>query len=169
LLELLDSKHAEVRQMSREWALIEWKYSPEPVQYENFNDPVMIKMIQMNKESEAVAYERELVRHYFGDVPWEIRKAIAPFEDRHWHLLVMAARCPGSLGLITSNPALAHCLAPCWAFGPYPSRYATRTMCADSSVPAIAASAGRSDFQSVNPRLRFSQKYLLQRAVFRGS
>lgn len=128
LLALLDSKHAEVRQMSREWALSEWKYSPEPVQYENSNDPFMIKMIQMNKESEAVAYERELVRHYFGDVPWEIRKAIAPFEDRHWHLLVMAARCPGSLDLITSNPALAYCLASCWAFGPYPSKYATRTM-----------------------------------------
>lgn len=125
LLEWLDSEKAEVRQFARESALIEWKYSPEPVQYENARDP---DVIERNKQSEAIEYERELVRHYFGDVPWEIRKAIAPFEDRHWHLLVMAARCPGSLDLITSNPALAYCLASCWAFGPHPSKYAARTM-----------------------------------------
>ncbi len=128
LLEWLDSEKAEVREFAKESVLLEWKYSPEPVQYENSSDPVMLKMIQMHKESEAIAYERELVRHFFGDVPWKIRKAVAPFEDRHWHLLVMAARCPGSLDLIMSNPALAYCLASCWAFGPYPSKYATRTM-----------------------------------------
>jgi hypothetical protein len=82
----------------------------------------------MDKRCEAMERERELVRRYFSSVPWDFRKAIAPFDGRHWHLLVMAARCAGSLDLITNNPALAYCLASCWAFGPYPSKYATRLM-----------------------------------------
>ena len=72
--------------------------------------------------------EKLLVRHYFSTVPWEIRKPIAPFESRQWHLFVMAARCSGSLDLLKGNPALAYALASCWAFGPYESGQATRVM-----------------------------------------
>jgi hypothetical protein len=82
----------------------------------------------MDKVREAIEKEQELVRRYLGDVPWDVRKAIAPFECRQWHLLVMAARCPGALDLITSNPALAYCVASCWVFGSWPSGYATRVM-----------------------------------------
>jgi hypothetical protein len=92
------------------------------------SSPQTEKQITMNRRMEAIDREQQLVRRYFSDVPWGFRRAIAPFEGRHWHLLVMAARCAGSLDLITSNPALAYCLASCWAFGPYPSKYATRHM-----------------------------------------
>lgn len=72
--------------------------------------------------------ETKLVRDYFGNVPPAVMHAVFPFHHRQWHLLAMAARCPGSVDLIMSNPALAYCLASCWTFTQSPSRDATRLM-----------------------------------------
>jgi hypothetical protein len=77
-------------------------------------------------EDEALERERKLVRDFFSNVPLDVRDAIAPFETRRWYLFLMAARCPESLDLITSNPALAYCAASCRAFGPYSSNHAAR-------------------------------------------
>ena len=49
-------------------------------------------------------------------IPLEVREAIAPFRWRRWHLLALAARCPGALDLIRSNQGLAFCVASHWAF-----------------------------------------------------
>jgi hypothetical protein len=87
--------------------------------------PEKLKAKEVLKQFER---ERHLVRQYFGDLPLDVQNVIEPFRERQWHLLVMAARCAGSLDLIKSNPALAFCLASPWVFTPMPSRYATSVM-----------------------------------------
>jgi len=77
-------------------------------------------------EPEALESERQLVRDFFSNVPIDVRDAIAPFESRRWDLLLMAARCPESIDLIKTNPALAYCAASCQAFGPYSANHAAR-------------------------------------------
>ncbi|MBI4026236.1 MAG: PcfJ domain-containing protein [Verrucomicrobia bacterium] len=50
-------------------------------------------------------------------VPRAIRDLIAPFPERHWHLLSFLARCgPAALDLAVANPALAYALASNWVF-----------------------------------------------------
>ncbi len=44
---------------------------------------------------------------FFDCIPFDVECAIWDFPSRHWHLLHLAARCPGGLDLIRSNPALA--------------------------------------------------------------
>ncbi len=80
------------------------------------------------EEPGALESERRLVRDFFSNLPLDVRDAIAPFETRRWNLLLMAARCPESLDLIKSNPALAYCAASRRAFGPYSSNHAERRM-----------------------------------------
>jgi hypothetical protein len=47
---------------------------------------------------------------------YEICGLTAPFSDRHWHLLMLAMRCPGASDLMHSCPALAFALASSWVF-----------------------------------------------------
>jgi hypothetical protein len=59
------------------------------------------------------------LRHlrWFATIPREVRELIAPFPDRHWHLLSLIARCgPAARDLVVSNPALAYALASNWVF-----------------------------------------------------
>lgn len=50
-------------------------------------------------------------------IPDEVRKAVAVFPSRQWHLLSMAARCgDGALDLIQSNRALAFMMASNWVY-----------------------------------------------------
>ena len=62
---------------------------------------------------------------HFGDRAWitwlrgldlDSRRAVAPFEERLWHLLMLAIRCPGAIELLESSPALAFALASSWVF-----------------------------------------------------
>ncbi|MCC5828110.1 MAG: hypothetical protein JJU36_01560, partial [Phycisphaeraceae bacterium] len=47
----------------------------------------------------------------------DVRKAIAPFSERHWHLLSLTSRCGvAALDLVASNPSLAFALASNWVF-----------------------------------------------------
>ena len=89
----------------------------------DLDNPATLEMKRLREEFEK---EKQLVRDYFGNVPAEVRNAIAPFQSRQWHLCAMAARCPGSLDLITSNPALAYGLASSWAFTSHPSKEGMR-------------------------------------------
>ncbi len=93
------------------------------LEFPDLDNPAALEMKKLREEFEK---EKQLVREYLGNVPVEVRNAIAPFQSRQWHLCAMAARCQGSLDLITSNPALAYCLASSWAFTPYPSKAAMR-------------------------------------------
>lgn len=87
------------------------------------NDP---EMIALNLSLDRMEQEMQRVRDYFNPVPTEVRTAIAPFPNRQWHLMVMAARCPESLEMLASNPALAYSLASCWTFTNRPSKEGTR-------------------------------------------
>lgn len=52
-----------------------------------------------------------------AEIPSEVRTAIAPYHERYWHLLSLAARCgEPALDLMRSNPALAWALASSWVF-----------------------------------------------------
>ncbi len=62
---------------------------------------------------------------WYGDQAWiawlrgldvEARRAVEPFNERTWHLLMLALRCPGAIDLIRSCPALAFALASSWVF-----------------------------------------------------
>ena len=86
------------------------------------------EIIALNQSLDRMDEEMQRVRNYFSPVPIEVRKVIAPFPNRQWHLMVMAARCPGALEMFTSNPALAYSLASCWIFTDRPSKEATRQM-----------------------------------------
>ncbi len=44
------------------------------------------------------------------------RRAVEPFWERQWHLLMLAMRCPGAMDLMRSCPALAFALASSWVF-----------------------------------------------------
>lgn len=52
------------------------------------------------------------------EIPAAVRRAIAPFPERQFSLLSLAARCPGGLDLLHSTPALALLLANSWVFRP---------------------------------------------------
>lgn len=56
-------------------------------------------------------------RRWSALIPREVREAVAPYPERHWHLLSLAARCgPPAVDLMRSNPALAWALASSWVF-----------------------------------------------------
>ncbi len=55
--------------------------------------------------------------YWAAHIPREVRKPIARFGNRQWHLLSMVARCgQPALDLLHSNPALAYMLASNWVF-----------------------------------------------------
>lgn len=70
------------------------------------------------EEKAAIRRGEKLARlAWAARVPDPVRRAIAPFSTRQWHLLSMVARCgDGALDLIRSNPALAFMLASNWVF-----------------------------------------------------
>lgn len=54
---------------------------------------------------------------FFDQIPRDVREQIAPFKNRHFHLLSFAGRCgAGAIDLIDSNPALAYMCASNWVF-----------------------------------------------------
>jgi hypothetical protein len=60
---------------------------------------------------------RAAIAGFCSRIPLEVRDAVRPFGDRHWHLSTFIARCgPAALDLTRSNPALAYMLASSWAF-----------------------------------------------------
>ena len=70
------------------------------------------------EEKAAIRRGERLARlQWAALIPEPVRRAIAPFGTRQWHLLSMAARCgDGALDLIRANPALAFMLASNWVF-----------------------------------------------------
>jgi hypothetical protein len=60
----------------------------------------------------------EAVRRYSESIPPDVREWVAPYPDRHWHLLRWLSRCGSSAeDLCDSNPALAYMVASGWEFG----------------------------------------------------
>jgi len=53
---------------------------------------------------------------FTGTIPEEIRQELERFSNRRWHLLNLLARCPQSLDLSRSNPALFYALASNWVY-----------------------------------------------------
>lgn len=77
---------------------------------------------ELLKIEEMFARKTEQISAYFSNVPEGLRRMVARFPGRHWHLLAMAARCPDSIQLLKENPALGFALASAWAFTPLQSR-----------------------------------------------
>ena len=62
-------------------------------------------------------YSDHVARTAFIDmIPETIRLELQRYSNRRWHLLNILARCPNSLDLSRSNPALLFALASNWAF-----------------------------------------------------
>lgn len=76
---------------------------------------------QLNEHSERHHTE------YISPIPTEILEVVRPFGECHWYLLNLAGRCPGSLDLMTSNPALAMAVSSLWAFREKPPQWPLRT------------------------------------------
>jgi len=64
----------------------------------------------------VVQYVRHLQAPYFDAIPEEVRNELLRYHTRRWHLLCLFARCPGTLDLSRSNPALCYALASNWVF-----------------------------------------------------
>lgn len=63
--------------------------------------------------------EFSLVIQFFSNVPLEVRDLVARFQTRQWQLLVFATEHrSAALELMSSNPALAFCLASRTSFAP---------------------------------------------------
>lgn len=55
--------------------------------------------------------------HWCALIPREVREVVAPYPERHWHLLSLAARCgQPAIDLMRASPALAWALASSWVF-----------------------------------------------------
>ena len=59
-------------------------------------------------------------RWFVSTFPESIRRRLAAFSNRHWHLSVLMARCPAAVDLVDGNPALAYALASSWCFRTHP-------------------------------------------------
>jgi hypothetical protein len=53
---------------------------------------------------------------FMDQVPDDIRQELQRYSNRRWHMLNLFARCPGSIDLSRSNPALAFAMASNWVF-----------------------------------------------------
>lgn len=71
---------------------------------------------QYEKWRWVVQYVRHLQAPYFDAIPEEVRNELLRYGSRRWHLFCLFARCPGSLDLSRSNPALCYALASNWVF-----------------------------------------------------
>jgi hypothetical protein len=56
------------------------------------------------------------IRGFLGGIPPRALSLIQGSGTRHWHLLALAARCPGAVDLLEGAPAIAWCLASSWVF-----------------------------------------------------
>lgn len=60
----------------------------------------------------------QAIQRFFEGFPRSVCTLVAPFADRHWHLLRWLARAgPAAEDLCASNPALAYMVASSWEFG----------------------------------------------------
>lgn len=71
---------------------------------------------QYEKCRRVVQYVRHLQAPYFDAIPEDIRSELLRYWNRRWHLFCLFARCPGSVDLSRSNPALCYALASNWVF-----------------------------------------------------
>lgn len=53
---------------------------------------------------------------YLSPIPKQVRNVLGALSNRRWQMLNFLARCPGSIELFESNPALAFALANNWCF-----------------------------------------------------
>ena len=58
----------------------------------------------------------EQIQAFLGQIPARVLALIQRSGTRHWHLLALAARCPGAVDLLEAAPAIAWCLASSWVF-----------------------------------------------------
>ncbi len=86
------------------------EFADEPLEPPSTEDPLR-DWHRKIQEREAAAF-----REFFSTFPPEIPARLKDFTSRQWHLAALAARCPGALDLLASNPALAYCLASNWVF-----------------------------------------------------
>jgi hypothetical protein len=64
-----------------------------------------------------IKYSHYVARSGFMELtPADVRQELQRYSDRRWHMLNLFARCPGSIDLSRSNPALAYALASNWVF-----------------------------------------------------
>ena len=71
---------------------------------------------QMLRFARDEADKASACKCFLESVPADVAKSVSRFPQRQWHLVALAARCPGALDLMQSSPALAVCLASNWAF-----------------------------------------------------
>lgn len=77
---------------------------------------VMKRRAEMERINPAVQYVRRMQAKYFDEIPDEVRAELLRYGRRRWHLLCLFARCPGTLDLSRSNPAVCYALASNWVF-----------------------------------------------------
>ena len=82
-----------------------------PASEDSREDKGVVAWAERRMEANRLACEE-----FFAPMPEPVRKLIAPFTARQWHLAVLLARCPGAEDLLRSTPALAFALASNWAF-----------------------------------------------------
>jgi hypothetical protein len=105
-------------------------WTPERDDPRAFIEPERVE-VEMNEsdaklEAEQIAYSQWMARvmehnhrvhtEYLRPIPQDILEAVLPFSERHWHLLNLVGRCPGSTSLMASTPALAMAVSSLWAF-----------------------------------------------------
>ena len=62
--------------------------------------------------------ESDAVQRFCERIPHDVPRLVAPFANRHWHLLRWLARSgPAAEDLCANNPALAYMVASGWEFG----------------------------------------------------
>ena len=77
---------------------------------------VLERRKELARNREMALYVRHLQAPYFDAIPNDVRNELLRYWTRRWHLLCLFARCPGSLDLSRSNPALCYALASNWVF-----------------------------------------------------
>lgn len=77
---------------------------------------VLERRKELARNKEMALYVRHLQAPYFDAIPDYVRNELLRYWNRRWHLLCLFARCPGSLDLSRSNPALCYALASNWVF-----------------------------------------------------
>jgi hypothetical protein len=79
-----------------------------------YDAEVNVSIEDIRRRVARLQYERDAWRDFVVHIPDHILQAIKPFPERNYAILSMAARCPGVLDLIQSNPALALMAATNW-------------------------------------------------------
>lgn len=134
--------------------------------------------VKYEKWRRAVQYVRHLQAPYFDEIPEEVRNELLRYGSRKWHLFCLFARCPGSLDLSRSNPALCYALASNWVFHKPAVRLplrAARSLIAKQQKHILAwlgfpgTETARRIMAKVEPRV-LSIKFMLQfRCVFENA